>query len=109
MAFFSTNKALVPDDSNGSNDIYRWKEGEGVALVTDGVSTTSGFSPNHTLGGTDASGSNVVFSAFERLVPEHIGGPQVYTARAGSRRSRRRRTPVARATAARATSRRSLA
>jgi hypothetical protein len=85
IVFFGTTKALVADDSNGSNDIYRWKEGEGVALVTDGVSTTSGFSPNHTLGGTDASGSNVVFSAFERLVPQHIGGPQVYTARIGGR------------------------
>ena len=83
MLFFSTAKALVPDDSNGGLDIYRWKEGEGVALVSDGVSTTTGFSPNHTLGGTDASGSNVVFSAFERLVPQHIGGPQVYTARIG--------------------------
>ena len=83
ILFFSTTKALATDDSNNALDVYRWKEGEGVALVTDGVSTTTGFSPNHTLGGTDASGANVVFTAFERLVPQHIGGPQVYTARIG--------------------------
>lgn len=85
IVFFSTRKAFAADDSNNALDIYRWKEGEGVALVTDGVSTTTGFSPNHNLGGTDATGSNVVFTAFEQLVPEHIGGPQVYTARIGGR------------------------
>ena len=83
--FFTTTKGIAPDDSNQALDVYRWKEGEGVALVTDGVSPTTGFSPNHNLGGTDATGSNVVFTAFERLVPEHIGGVQIYTARIGGR------------------------
>jgi hypothetical protein len=83
IVFFTTNKALAPDDSNNAVDVYRWKEGEGVALVTDGVSQVSGFSPNHGFGGTDADGSDAVFTAFERLVPQHIGGPQIYTARIG--------------------------
>ena len=82
-AFFTSTAALVPDDTNQALDVYRWHEGDGVALITDGVSQVSGFSPNHGFGGTDVTGTNAVFSAFERLVPQHIGGPQIYTARIG--------------------------
>jgi hypothetical protein len=85
MLFFGTTKGIAPDDTNQTLDVYRWKEGEGVALVTDGVSQTSGFSPNNAFGGTDATGANAVFTSFEALVPEHIGGIQIYTARIGGR------------------------
>lgn len=85
MLFFSTTKGIAPEDTNQTRDIYRWKEGGGVALVTNGVSQTSGFSPNNQFGGTDATGANAVFTAFEPLVPQHIGGIQVYTARIGGR------------------------
>jgi hypothetical protein len=83
--FFSTTAALVPDDVNGGVDTYRWHEGGGIALITDGVSPAnpSGLTPNHSYAGMDTTGSNVLFAAFDRLVPRHAGGIQFYTARIG--------------------------
>jgi hypothetical protein len=85
IVFFSTPAAMVPDDTNQGTDIYRWREGQGVALVTDGVSPVAQFSSSHAFGGTSRDGSNAVFTTFTSLVPEHIGGIQIYTARIGGR------------------------
>lgn len=85
---FSTSQALVPGDTNGGLDTYRWLDGD-IALVTDGVTESPGFgsTPNHAFFGVDRDGSNVVVSIFDRLVPEHQAGVQFYTARIGGRPS----------------------
>lgn len=77
--FFQTSAPLVPGDTNGVNDVYRWKSGEGVALITDGARGSAAY-----LNGASADGRDVFFTTLSDLVAQD--GDQewdVYDARIG--------------------------
>lgn len=94
-AFFETPEALVPQDLDGVNDIYEWRQGEGVSLISSGQSAfyTSDFirlsrnpavfwEPN-IIFGISPDGENIVFRATDQLVPQAgvLGTPALYDAR----------------------------
>jgi hypothetical protein len=61
--FFDTSEALVPSDTNGSQDVYEY-EGGHVYLIS------SGTSPNESiLVGASQSGDDVFFASTQQLVP----------------------------------------
>jgi hypothetical protein len=71
--FFDTSQALVPQDTNGVQDVYEWEQdGEGtcrtgggcVYLLSGGASTDNSF-----LIDGSASGGDVFFATREQLVP----------------------------------------
>jgi hypothetical protein len=71
--FFDTSQALVPQDTNGVQDVYEWEQdGEGtcrtgggcVYLLSGGTSTDNSF-----LIDGSASGGDVFFATREQLVP----------------------------------------
>jgi hypothetical protein len=89
---FESTEDLVSRDSDGTNDIYEWREDGGLALISSGKSVdypplmdVPGIplpQPN-TLFAVTPSGNSVVFSASEQLVPSAgSGGTQgLYDAR----------------------------
>lgn len=93
--FFETPEALVADDVDGINDVYQWhRESELTApvldLISSGrspayVSTINGPIPTNIIFGIDPQGEDVVFSAYEQLVPSAgVDGVQaLYDARVG--------------------------
>jgi hypothetical protein len=62
--FFDTADALVPQDGNGTLDVYKWHEGR-ISLVSSGQD----FAPSFFLGAS-ADGANVFFGTHARLVPQ---------------------------------------
>jgi hypothetical protein len=54
--FFQTTAPLVPGDRNGVTDVYRWREGEGVSLVSPGTRPSESV-----LAGASATGESVFF------------------------------------------------
>jgi hypothetical protein len=62
--FFDTAQALVPQDTNGTLDVYEWHEGT-VSLISSGQDST----PSYFLGASP-DGSNVFFGTHARLVPQ---------------------------------------
>lgn len=76
--FFQSNEDLLPQDGNQYQDVYRWKEGAGLALISTGQqpveSVIYGITPN---------GSDVSFVTSEPLVPEdeNGGSHRIYDAR----------------------------
>jgi hypothetical protein len=62
--FFTTKAALVPQDTNGQEDVYEW-EGGAVHLISSGTSGSASVF-------ADASedGNNVFFTTSQALVPE---------------------------------------
>jgi len=91
--FFETEEALVSRDTDGVNDIYEWQqEGEKQDLISSGRSVLylplqeANFLPKpNTILGVTPTGSDVIFSASEQLVPfAGAGGAQnIYDARIG--------------------------
>jgi hypothetical protein len=85
--FFETNDALVPQDTNGTDDVYEWEaEGAGdcvtpggcIALISSGRSPYPSYFENAT-----PSGDDVFFLTRDPLVPEDTQGAQaLYDARA---------------------------
>ncbi len=59
---FSSAEALSPQDSNGKLDVYRWKEGEGVRLLSSGTSQY-----DSRLQSASPDGRNVFFATRARL------------------------------------------
>jgi WD40 repeat protein len=77
--FFETDAALVPTDTNGKTDVYRWREGSGVALVTDGSSKSDSY-----LADASADGTSVFFLTMNDLLPQDGDGFfDLYAARVG--------------------------
>jgi hypothetical protein len=62
--FFTTNAALVPQDTNGQPDVYEWENGE-AHLISSGTSDKPSYF-------ADASedGSDVFFTTSQALAPE---------------------------------------
>jgi len=74
--FFDTADALVPQDSNGQEDVYEYENGRPY-LISSGISS----SPSSFLDAS-ADGSNVFFLTSEPLVPEDVDTSyDVYDAR----------------------------
>src|SRR3954465_15861508 len=65
-AFFDTRSALVPEDTDSTDDVYMRENGE-TTLVTQ---TTSATPSDIVLRQVDASGQHVFFQTYEQLVPE---------------------------------------
>jgi hypothetical protein len=61
QVFFTTPEALVPQDSNGVNDVYQWENGQ-VYLISDGVAPGGSV-----LWTVNPSGENVLFSTADQL------------------------------------------
>ncbi|MGA8746209.1 MAG: hypothetical protein WB507_10135 [Solirubrobacterales bacterium] len=87
--FFSTDEALVHEDSNGSEDVYEYVNGR-PQLITPGkggVGSESEINPASAPGliGVSANGTDVYFSTLETLVPEDHNGRFIkfYDARSG--------------------------
>ncbi len=72
-AFFATADALVPQDTNGTLDVYEWHEGK-VSLISSGTDPAPsfflGYSPYTTPSGEVIEGGNVFFGTHARLVPQ---------------------------------------
>ncbi len=64
--FFTTSESLVAEDTDdGQNDVYRWKEGEGLSLVTP-----PGESPDEaTYLDSSPDGTQVYFATSESVLP----------------------------------------
>jgi hypothetical protein len=87
--FFSTNDALVPQDTNEGGDVYEYVDGR-PQLISSGTSEThtdaqTGEVEDTALAGVSADGINVYFSTFDTLVPQDSNGPflKFYVARTG--------------------------
>jgi hypothetical protein len=78
-AFFSTKEALVPEDVNGSMDLYEWDEGR-LSLVSSGVGKGELI-----FDGATPDGSSVFFRTTDTLLPSDRDGGEmdVYAARIG--------------------------
>jgi hypothetical protein len=61
---FQTDQRLVPEDTNGMNDVYLWKDGRHHLLTTG---TTVGDAQ---LGGVSLDGSTITIATVSSLVPE---------------------------------------
>ncbi len=77
-AFFESSEDLLPEDVNGSTDVYRWKKGAPLGLISTGQQAT-----NSHLYGVTADGADAVFTTQETLLPqdENGGTPRIYDAR----------------------------
>ena len=74
--FFDTADALVPQDTNGTLDVYEWHDGV-VSLISSGQD----IAPSYFLGASP-DGSNVFFGTHAKLVPQATGSSgNVYDAR----------------------------
>jgi hypothetical protein len=76
--FFESTEALVPRDVNQQRDVYRWKAGEGIALISTGQD-----GQESAIYGASRDGRNVVFATHEQLLPEDENGTivRLYDAR----------------------------
>jgi hypothetical protein len=70
--FFESTEALVPQDGNGAKDVYRWRNGSGVALISDGQD-----SGESALYGVTPDGSDVIFGTNQKLLPQDENGSTV--------------------------------
>jgi hypothetical protein len=59
--FFTTTEALVPQDTNGQEDVYEWENGH-VSLISDGLASTGSKLVSATL-----SGDDVIFTTADQL------------------------------------------
>jgi hypothetical protein len=76
--FFSTTERLAPEDSNGVNDVYSWKDGK-ATLISSGDGSSGAMFEDAT-----PDGSNVFFTTANRLVASDTDKvPDLYDARVG--------------------------
>ena len=75
--FFETSDALVPDDTDGLQDVYQWRDGR-VALISSGRSKQDDF-----LFAVTPNGSDVLFKTNDTLLARDIdqGSDSIYDAR----------------------------
>ncbi len=87
--FFSTEQALVPRDTNESEDVYEFVDGR-PQLITPGTGAgyhnsfgVFGVETNPGLVGVSADGTDVYFATYEHLVEQDLNGEQlkIYDAR----------------------------
>lgn len=78
MVVFETTEDLLPQDGNGRKDVYRWKRGEGLALISTGQAITPS-----SLYAVSPSGNDITILTTEKLVPhdENGGTARLYDAR----------------------------
>lgn len=76
MVFFETGDALVPEDTDGRTDVYEWKNGGGIWLISSGRSAGD----DHLFGMTP-DGHDVFFKTGDTLLPEDRPGDSLYDAR----------------------------
>jgi hypothetical protein len=77
--FFDTPDALVPADTNGQRDAYRWSEEDGPRLISSGRSGAESFMLD-----ISADGSSAFFTTREGISPlDSDGSYDVYAARVG--------------------------
>jgi hypothetical protein len=76
--FFQSKEDLLPADGNGHQDVYEWKEGSGLTLISTGQSTANSF-----LYGVTPNGSDVAIWTREPLLPQdqNVGTGRIYDAR----------------------------
>jgi len=72
MVFFESTEGLVPEDGNQTRDVYRWKQGAGVALISTGQGVGESA-----LYGVTPDGSNAIFGTREKLLPQDLNGTVV--------------------------------
>ncbi len=76
--FFDTADSLVPQDANGTLDVYQWHRGT-VSLISSGHDSAPSF-----FLGSGADGANVFFGTHARLVPQDTDtAGDLYDARIG--------------------------
>jgi len=78
IVFFESTEDLLPQDTNERRDVYRWKRGDGLALISTGQSVVSSR-----IYAMTPTGSDIAFLTQERLLPEdhNEGSVRVYDAR----------------------------
>ncbi|HEX5984708.1 MAG TPA: hypothetical protein VFY69_10920 [Solirubrobacterales bacterium] len=78
MVVFETTEGLLPQDGNERRDVYRWRKGEGLALISTGQEVTDSF-----IYGITPDGSDIAFTTTEKLLPqdENGGVDRIYDAR----------------------------
>jgi hypothetical protein len=76
--FFESPESLLPEDGNDALDVYRWKEGSGLALISTGQATSNSFLYSMT-----PNGSDVLIVTGQQLRPEDENGgtAAIYDAR----------------------------
>ena len=78
-AFFSTEEALVPNDTDNSEDVYEYVEGR-PQLITPGTGDSHSqpgglfFENPPGLDGVSANGTDVYFSTYDTFVPQDLNG-----------------------------------
>ena len=79
QVFFDTPNALLPNDTDGTSDVYEYENGQ-VSLLSNGADPQGARYTDST-----ADGSNVYFATVEPLVPQDVdaGAYSVYDARVG--------------------------
>jgi hypothetical protein len=76
QAFFETEEALVPQDTNGAYDVYEWENGH-IYLLSSGQGSYGSF-----LAGMSKEGNDAFIQTTDRLLPQDIeNSQQVYDAR----------------------------
>ena len=75
---FESTEDLLPQDGNERKDVYRWKKGEGLALISTGQATTPSL-----IYGVTPNASDIAFVTTEKLVPHDANGgtERIYDAR----------------------------
>ncbi len=69
MVFFESTEGILPQDGNGKRDVYRWRKGTGIALVSTGQSPAVSY-----LYAVTPTGSDVVIHTAQKLVPQDLNG-----------------------------------
>jgi hypothetical protein len=75
---FESSEDLLPQDGNERKDVYRWKKGEGLALISTGQATTPSL-----IYGVTPNASDIAFVTTEKLLPHDVNGgtERIYDAR----------------------------
>ncbi len=77
-AFFETENALVPQDTNGQTDVYEWEDGQ-IYLLSSGQGAQGSR-----LDGVSRNGDDVIFQTSDVLLPQVVeSSTQIYDARVG--------------------------
>jgi hypothetical protein len=84
-ALFQTTEALVPQDTNGLNDVYEWENGH-IYLLSSGLGGGGagglGGVAGSKLIGASSNGDNVFFATTDHLAPQDIESSlEIYDAR----------------------------
>lgn len=78
---FHTDEALQSEDSNGVADLYEWRAGVGVELVSDGTDPLAQGNLDESI---TPDGDSIMFKSASQLTPNDTDGAQdVYVARKG--------------------------